>query len=138
MEKLIASKNNISELPADLWKMRGLEFLDLSDNLLASLPESIAKLPSIKELKIDINKIGSFPTAVQTLQQKGIKIEMHSQDQTKQKRYMEQSIAGFIYHCYFFSYISLIRISPPRWPCILIHKFVVSKIFLVFFHAKYT
>ena len=137
MEKLVASKNNISELPGDLWKMRGLEFLDLSDNLLASLPESIAKLPSIKELKIDINKIAAFPTAVQTLQQKGIKIEMHSQDQTKQKRYMEQSMAGFI-HSFSLFLIYLIRISPPRWPCILIHKFVVSKIFLVFFHAKYT
>ena len=93
MQKLIASKNNISDLPSDLWKMKSLEVLDISDNLLGSLPESIAKLPSIKELRVDVNKIGSFPTAVQTLQGKGVKIDMHSQDQTKQKRYMEQSIA---------------------------------------------
>ena len=33
MERLVASKNNISELPADLWKMKGLELLDLTDNL---------------------------------------------------------------------------------------------------------
>ena len=73
--------------------MKSLLVLDISDNLLGSLPESIAKLPNIKELKVDVNKIGSFPTAVQTLQGKGVKIDMHSQDQTKQKRYMEQSIA---------------------------------------------
>merc|ERR1711976_647743 len=92
MERLVASKNNISELPNDLWKMKGLELLDISDNLLTSMPESIAKLTSIKELIITSNKIASFPTAIQTLQQKGVKVDIQSQDQTKQKRYMEKSI----------------------------------------------
>lgn len=88
MERLNAKNNNIDSLPADLWKMKSLDILDVSGNMLTELPESIAKLASVKQISFSENKIASFPTAVQSLQQKGVKIDISLQDRTKSKRIM--------------------------------------------------
>lgn len=47
----------ISHIPADIWKLQKLEYLDLSENRIQSLPPELAELPALKTLTLSHNSL---------------------------------------------------------------------------------
>ncbi|XP_011404741.1 PREDICTED: ras suppressor protein 1-like [Amphimedon queenslandica] len=67
--KLILSHNKITELPAEISNLTGLEYLNLFNNQLEDLPSTISTLPKLRELNLALNRLcelprgfGSFPS----------------------------------------------------------------------------
>ena len=61
LKELDLSRNNLTEVPGDVWELEQLEVLDLGWNKLTSLPESITKLSNLTVLNLSYNQLKNLP-----------------------------------------------------------------------------
>ncbi|MEH2143004.1 COR domain-containing protein [Nostoc sp.] len=62
-------KEKLTEIPAEVFKLEWLEFLDLSGNQITTLPETIACLPQLICLDLSENQLRMLPQGIARLQQ---------------------------------------------------------------------
>ena len=66
IRKLDLSHPSLTEVPAEVVRMKHLRVLDLSYNNLTAIPEAIFNLPHLRTLVVSHNHISSLPFALDT------------------------------------------------------------------------
>lgn len=64
---LVLKRDNLTELPRNLYKLKNLRVLNLCANKFTSLSPDIAKLTQLEELDLSNNKLTALPDSITTL-----------------------------------------------------------------------
>ena len=84
IEVVLARGNDLTDLPKDIDKMRGLRKLDVADNVIGALPEKLVKCPNIADVDCSNNKIMAFPKTFEKLRNMA-NVEYGDQSQYKSR-----------------------------------------------------
>lgn len=60
-------KDDLTEIPGEIWQFTNLEILDLGKNDIQSVPDSIQKLTHLRVLILEKNELSHFPNALLNL-----------------------------------------------------------------------
>lgn len=60
ISKLDLSRQNLSEIPLEIFELKNLKHLNLSNNKISTIPKDITKLKRLEKLDISNNKISNF------------------------------------------------------------------------------
>ena len=67
LKNISVSKNNISRLPAGIWKLTRLTRLNLSHNKLNNIPGNLSRLTLLRHVNLDKNQVTIIPECVGSL-----------------------------------------------------------------------
>lgn len=67
--KLSLRDCSLDSIPSEIFKLRNLEFLDLSLNIIKNVPDGISQLKNLKELSLSYNLIDKISPQISKLQQ---------------------------------------------------------------------
>ncbi|MBD2505702.1 leucine-rich repeat domain-containing protein [Nostoc muscorum FACHB-395] len=62
-------KEELTEIPPEVFELEWLEVLNLNENRLTTLPEAIARLQQLTSLNLKLNRLTTLPVAITRLQQ---------------------------------------------------------------------